>query len=127
MNPIILTFILPVVILGIAGTLGAFGHAFKAVYDKNQTPEYKDVQDKEYTFAMYWKKNKYLMYFVFICVWVFSYYQGEWIAFEKLGNWRGLIMFAMGYMGDSVFPSILGLITLVVDKVKAGISGKKSE
>lgn len=127
MNPQLLFQILSIVILGIVGTLGAFGHAFKAVYDKNQTAEYKDVQDKEYTFNMYWKKNKFLMFFVFICVWVFSYYQSEWTSFEKLGNWRGLIMMGMGYMGDSVFPSLFEILPIIINKIKAKFGFDKKE
>lgn len=111
--------ILAIIILGIVGTLGIFGHAFKATDDRNK------VQIEDYTFTMYFKKNRYSMYFVFICVWVFSYYQSEWSAFEKLGNWRGCIMFAMGYMGDSVFPPLLGLVSLLSDKIKTLLTGKK--
>lgn len=115
MNPTILA----ILILGLVGTLGIIAHALKATDDRN-----KALTDSEYTFGMYWKKNKYAMYFVFICIWVFSYYQSEWAEFEKLGNWRGLIMFAGGYMGDSVFPSLLGLVSTITDKVKSAIGGK---
>lgn len=110
-----------IIILGIVGILGIFAHAFKATDDRNK------IQEDEYTFRMYFKKNRYSMYFVMICVTVFSFYQSEWSAFEKLGNWRGLIMFAMGYMGDSVFPSLLGLITSVTDKLKSTLGAKKPE
>lgn len=107
------------IILGIAGVLGIFAHAFKATDDRNK------IQAEEYNFGMYFKKNRYSMYFVMICIVVFSFYQSEWTAFEKLGNWRGLIMFAMGYMGDSVFPSLLGLVSVITEKVKSAIGNKE--
>lgn len=100
------------IILAVVGIAGIFAHAFKAVDERNK------LQEAEYTFSMYWKKNRYSMYFVVICILVFAYYQSEWTAFEKLGNWRGLITFAMGYMGDSAFPSALGIINTVIDKIK---------
>jgi len=115
MNPLILQTI----ILAFVGILGLFAHAFKSTNDKSQT------QEAEYTFSMYWKKNRYSMYFVMICVVVFAYYEHEWAAFERLGNWRGLIMFAMGYMGDSAFPSILGSVTTITDKIKGMLGAKK--
>lgn len=111
--------LLETIILGIAGILGVFAHAFKAVDDKNKS------QEAEYTFSMYWKKYRYIMYFVFICVVVFAYYQHEWTSFEKLGNWRGLIMFGMGYMGDSAFPSLFSIIPTFIDKLKNLAPGKK--
>jgi len=108
------------IILSIVGILGIFAHAFKAVYDKNK------IQEAEYTFGMYWKKYRFIMYFVAICVIVFSYYSHEWTSFEKLGDWRGLIMFGMGYMGDSVFPSLFEIIPSLLKKVIPGY-GKKDD
>lgn len=110
---------LQIVILALVGVLGIMAHAFKATNDKNQ------LQEAEYTFGMYFKKNRYVMYFVAICIVVFAYYEKEWTAFEKLGNWRGLIMFGMGYMGDSVFPSLLGITGTLSDKIKNGLGSKK--
>lgn len=112
---------LPSIILTIVGILGIFAHAFKAVYDKNKS------QEAEYTFGMYLRKNRFIMYFVAICVAVFSYYSQEWTVYEKLGDWRGLIMFAMGYMGDSVFPSLFEVFPSVLGKVIPGMGQKKGE
>jgi len=109
MNPVYLE----IIILAIVGVLGSFGHAFKAVHDKNSS------QEEQYTFSMYWRKHKFIMFFVWICVIVFAYYQHEWSAFEKLGDWRGLIMLGMGYSGNSAFPSLFGLIGIIIDKIKA--------
>lgn len=113
------SIILETLILALAGIAGVFAHAFKAVYDKNK------LQEDEYTFSMYWKKNRYIMYFVWICVIVFAYYQHEWTKFEKLGDWRGLILLGMGYMGDSVFPSLFEILPILIDKFKNMIPGKK--
>lgn len=111
----------PFIILTIVGILGIFAHAFKAVYDKNKS------QEAEYTFPMYLKKNRFIMYFVAICVVVFSYYSLEWTRFEKLGDWRGLIMFAMGYMGDSVFPSLFELFPVLLKKIIPGFGKKEAD
>lgn len=111
--------LIPIIILSIVGVLGIFAHAFKAVYDKNK------AQEAEYTFSIYWKKTKFMMGFVSICVIVFSYYSSEWTKFEKLGDWRGLIMFGMGYMGDSVFPSLFEVLPTLLGKVVPGFAKKK--
>lgn len=105
------------IIMFIAGILGIFAHAFKAADDRNR------IQEADYTFGMYFKKNRYSMYFVAICILVFSYYQEEWTRFQKLGEWRGLITFGMGFMGDSIFPSLFSLLTIISDKIKAAVSG----
>lgn len=110
---------LEILLFALAGIAGVFAHAFKAVDDKNK------AQEDEYTFAMYWKKNRYIMYFVWICVIFFAIYNNEWKAFEKLGNWRGLIMLGMGYIGDSAFPSLFSIIPLIIEKVKSTLGGKK--
>jgi len=111
-----------ILILAFVGLLGIIGHSFKFIYDKNK--DLKDT-DPEYTFKMYLKKNKFIMYFVAICICVLSYYNNEWKEFESLGTWRGLIMFGMGYMGDSVFPSLLEVISIVSDKIKSAIGVPK--
>lgn len=110
---------IPIIILAIVGILGIFAHAFKFTYDKNKS------QETEYTFGMYLKKNRFMMYFVAICVMVFSYYSQEWTSYEKLGNWRGLIMFSMGYMGDSVFPSLFELLPTLLGKIVPGFAKKQ--
>lgn len=115
MNPVYLE----IIILAIVGVAGVFAHAFKAVDDKNKE------QDAEYTFSMYWKKRRFIMFFSAICIIVFSFYQHEWAQFEKLGNWRGLIVFGMGYMSDSAFPSLFNIIPLIIDKAKNMFGGKK--
>ena len=113
---------LEIIIFSIVGILGIFAHAFKAINDKNQaTPEDAPV----YTFAMYWRKNKFIMFFVGICVVVFAYYNNEWKDFERLGKWRGLIMLGMGYMGDSAFPSLFTIIPMMIDKIKNLFGPKK--
>lgn len=112
---------LEIIILAIVGIAGSFAHAFKATHDKNSS------QEAEYTFSMYWRKNKFMMFFVWICVMSFAYYQHEWSAFEKLGNWRGMIMLGMGFSGNSAFPSLFGLIGMLIDKIKGIFGNKKLE
>lgn len=115
MNPIYLE----IIILAFVGILGQFAHSFKAVYDKNK------AQEAEYTFGMYWKKNRFIMYFVWICVIVFAYYQHEWTKFESLGEARGIFLFIMGYMGDSAFPSLFEILPIIIEKAKAKFGAKK--
>lgn len=102
-------------ILFIAGLLGVAAHAFKKTDERNK------AQEPKYSIIDYWNDNKNGIITIIICLIVCAYYQNEIKQLEQLGTWLGLFFFALGYMGDSAFPSILEAFPKVIEKVKTGL------
>lgn len=109
-----------IAILFLAGLLGQLAHAFKKTDEKNK------AQEAPYTIKDYWRKNKNGMLMVTICLFVCAYYHDEVKRLKQVEDFLGIAFFAFGYMGDSVFPSLLELVNKITDKIK-GLAGGKND
>jgi hypothetical protein len=110
-----------ILILFAAGLFGQLAHAFKKTDEKNKS------QEAPYTLKNYWDKNKYGMLMVTICLFVCAFYHDEVKRLKEVEDFLGLAFFAFGYMGDSVFPSLLELVNKITDKIKGLVGAKKND
>lgn len=108
-----------IITLFIAELLGMLAHGFKESYKRNK------AQEPKYNIFNYFKDEVNSVCFVVICCFVAAYYsEGVKHIKECPGYVTGPLYFALAYMGDSAFPSILdamgNFISMLTEKFKGG-------
>lgn len=110
------------IILFIASVLGLIAHAFKKAQERNK------AQEPKYSIIDYFRDEMNGIGCNIICQFVIAYYSAGFKQIEQLPEWLiGPLFFALGYMGDSAFPSILELLPYAIDKFKAFFGFTKKE
>lgn len=101
------------IILFIATLLGLIAHAFKKASERNK------AQEPKYTVLNYFKDEFNGVAANIICQIVLSYYSSGIKEVEQMPEWIiGILFFALGYMADSAFPSLLEMLPVAIEKFK---------
>ena len=109
-----------ILILYITTIFGLLAHAFKKTYERNK------AQEPKYNIINYFRDEANGICCNLICQLAISYYSGGLKQIEQLPEYViGPLYFGIGYMGDSVFPSLLELIPMAIEKFKSMLGFKK--
>ncbi len=109
------------IILFVMTIVGLLAHAFKKTYERNK------AQQPKYNIGHYFRDEMNGICCNLLCQMMIAYYSGGLKQIQQLPEYViGPLYFGIGYMGDSVFPSLLELIPMAVDKFKALLGFKKT-
>lgn len=108
--------------LFIAGILGVLAHGFKEASARNKK------QEPKYSIFNYLADEINAVMMVVICLLVVAYYSSDIKQIKEMPTFGiGPMYFALGYMGDSAFPSLLEMLPLFIDKIKGFLGFKKQD